>query len=76
MTFTRIDVRIDAAAKELVEMWIQRTPFEDAATNLIPRKRWQMTHVEKKRMPPNYRLGQQSVISNQTEQLIAPGPSR
>jgi hypothetical protein len=76
MTLTGINVRIDAPAKELIEVWIKRLPFEDGAANLIPRKRWQVTHVEKKRMPPNNRLGQQPVISNQTEQLIAPGPSR
>jgi hypothetical protein len=76
MTLTGIDVRIDASAKEIVEVWIKRLPFKNATTNLIPRKPWQVTHVEKKRMPPNYRLGHQAVISNQTEQLIAPGPSR
>jgi len=76
MTLTGIHVRINASAKKLVEMWIKRWPFQDTAANLIPRKRRQVTHVEKKRMPPNYRLGQQPVISNQTEQLIAPGPSR
>jgi hypothetical protein len=76
MTLTRIDVRIDAAKKELDKMRIKRLPIEDTVANLIPRKRRQMTHVEKKRMPPNDRLGQQAVISNQTEQLVAPGPSR
>ena len=44
MTLASIDIRVDAAAKELVEMWIKRSPFEDAAANLIPRKRWQVTH--------------------------------
>ena len=57
MTFSRINIRIDAPAKQLVEGGIQRSPFEDPPTNLIPRKRWQVTHVEKKGMPPNYRLG-------------------
>src|SRR5882724_5506856 len=58
MTLTGIHIRINASAKKLVEMWIKRWPFQDTAANLIPRKRRQVTHVEKKRMPPNYRLGQ------------------
>jgi hypothetical protein len=64
MALPGIDVRVNAAAKELVEMWIERLPFEDAAANLIPRKRWQVTHVKKERMAPHNRLGQQSVIAN------------
>jgi hypothetical protein len=76
MTLTRIDIRVDATAKEILEMRINRPPLEDAAANLIPRKRWQVTHKEKERMAPHNRFGQQPVVANQTEQFIAPGPSR
>src|SRR5262245_16092529 len=76
MTLAGIDIRIDTAAKELVEVRIERRPFENAAANLIPRECWQVTHVEKKRMPPHNRFGQQPIIANQTEQFITLGPSR
>ena len=76
MTLTGIDIRVDATAKELVEMWIKRLPFENAAADLIPRECWQVTHIEKERMAPHNRFGQQPVIANQTEQFITLGPSR
>src|SRR5262245_6695497 len=75
MTLPGIYIWIDAAAKELVEVRIERLPFENAAAKLIPRECWQVTHIEKERMAPHNRFGQQPVIANQSEQFISLGPS-
>src|SRR5262245_8817534 len=75
VTLPGIDIRIDAAAKDLVEIWIERLLFENAGANLIPRECWQVAHVEKERMALHDRCGQQPVIENQTDQFISLGPS-
>jgi hypothetical protein len=75
MTLAGIDIRINAAAKKFVEARIKRLPLEDAAANLIPGKSGQVTGVKKKRVAPHNRLGQELVIANESEQLVAPLPS-
>jgi len=76
MAFPRIDVRINAATKEVVEGGIERFPFQQGATNLVPRECRQMTDVENKWMAPNDRLGQDSVRRNDRENLIGSRPRR
>src|SRR6266542_5816176 len=76
MTFPRIDVRVDAAAKKIVEIGTQRLPFKYRATNLVPRKGGQMTDVENKWMAPNDRLGQDFSRRHERENLIGSRPRR
>ena len=76
MTFPRIDVRVDAAAKKIVEIGTERLPFKYGATNLVPRKRRQMTNVKNKWMAPNDRLSQDFSRRNDRENLIGSRPRR
>ena len=76
MTFPRIDVRVDAAAKKIVEIGIKGLPFKYGATNLIPRKCRKMTDVEDKWMAPNDRFGQGFGGRNDRENLIGSPPRR
>ena len=58
MAFAGVDVGIDAAAKQIVEIRIERRPVENSAADLVPRKGRQMTDIKNKRMAPNDRLRQ------------------
>src|SRR4029077_17009374 len=74
MAFSGIDVGIDTAAKQIVEIWIERFPLENAAADLIPRKRRQMTDVKNKRMAPHDRLSVHSLRSDDVDNFIRSRP--
>ena len=74
MTLPCVDVRIDAAAKEIIEVAVERLLLQNAAANLIPRERRQVAQIENKGVAPNDRLGEKLPFFYQTEEFIAPGP--
>src|SRR5688500_6914590 len=55
VTFAGIDIGIDAAAKQIVKIGIERLPLEKGAADLIPGKCRQVTDIKKKWMPPDDR---------------------
>src|SRR6476646_2430021 len=74
VTFPRVDVRINATAKEIVEVRVVRLPLQQRTTDLIPGKHRKMTYVKNKRMPPDDRLGQQRLVGNHTKNLVRTSP--
>ena len=46
MTLLCVDVRIDAPAKEIIEVAVERLPVQNAAANLIPRERREVAQIE------------------------------
>jgi hypothetical protein len=52
MTFPGVDVGIDAAAEQIVEIRIEGVPPEERAADLIPRKSRQVADIKYERMPP------------------------
>jgi len=74
MTLLCVDVRIDAPAKEIIEVAVERPPVQNAAADLIPRERREVAQIENKGVAPNDRLGEKLPFFYQAEEFIAPGP--
>ena len=76
VTFSRIDVGIDAAAEQIVKIGIKRLPLQNSAADLIPGKGREMAHIKNKRMTPDDRFVQQILAANQRKDLIRARPCR
>ena len=65
---------VDAAFKQLLKSVVERRFAERAAADLIPREGRQMAEVEDRRMPQRDSARLPSVVGQEREQRVAPGP--
>src|SRR5690242_12643458 len=71
---TGIDVGIDTAAENIIEIRVQGFPVQNPAADLVPGKRREVTDVKDKRMTPDDRPSQNILVLYDSEKGVAPRP--